>query len=138
MITRRSFLSHTALGTFGLLSATALGRAFGGALEAQSESFQGQEIFDRILAKALKNKWETLPIGQTMGHVAMEFLGTPYVGFTLELSKDREICSANLTGLDCVTFFEDTLDFSRMLKKGAAPQRRCWQRLNSPAIAAER
>jgi Protein of unknown function (DUF1460) len=115
---RRKFLSQTVTGAFGLLSATALGRAFGGKLQAQAESFKGEEIFDRILTKALKNKWETLPIGQTMGHVAMEFRGTPYVGFTLELSKDREICSANLTGLDCVTFFEDTLDFSRMLKKG--------------------
>jgi hypothetical protein len=40
------------------------------------------------------------------------------VGFTLELSKDQEVCSVNLTGLDCVTFFEDTLDFTRMLKTG--------------------
>src|SRR5438045_9150843 len=53
-----------------------------------------------------------------MTHVAMELVGTPYVGFTLELDKDREVCSVDLKGLDCVTFFEDTLDFSRMLKKG--------------------
>ena len=53
-----------------------------------------------------------------MTRVAMEFQGTPYVGFTLELDKDRELCSVNLAGLDCVTFFEDTLDFSRMLKTG--------------------
>lgn len=118
MTTRRSFLSRVSIGTFGLLSATAIGRAFGNSLSAQAESFKGSEVFDRILAKALKNKWETLPIGQCMGHVAMEFRGTPYVGFTLELNKDREICAVDLLGLDCVTFFEDTLDFSRMLKLG--------------------
>jgi hypothetical protein len=28
------------------------------------------------------------------------------------------VCAVNLTGLDCVTFFEDTLCFARMLKKG--------------------
>jgi hypothetical protein len=90
----------------------------GAETEKQIEPFKGTEIFDRILKKALSEKWETLPIGQTMGHVAKELEGTPYVGFTLELSKDQEVCSVNLTGLDCVTFFEDTLDFSRMLKKG--------------------
>ena len=84
----------------------------------QSGHSKGREIFHRILAKALKNKWETLPIGQLMGHVAMEFRGTPYVGFTLELDKDHEICAVDMLGLDCVTFFEDTLDFSRMLKLG--------------------
>jgi hypothetical protein len=30
------------------------------------------------------------------------------------------MCSVNLTGLDCVTFFEDTLDFARMLKTGGS------------------
>jgi hypothetical protein len=36
----------------------------------------------------------------------------------LEVDKDREYCTIDLTGLDCVTFFEDTLAFARMLKKG--------------------
>lgn len=53
-----------------------------------------------------------------MGKIAHEFEGTPYKPGTLELSNDKEICSVNLTGLDCVTFFETTLDFARMLKNG--------------------
>src|SRR4051812_43849754 len=118
MVSRRSFLGYSMLGTFGLLSASAVGRAIGATASEKIEPFKGTEIFDRILKKSLAEKWETLPIGQTMGHVAKELEGTPYVGFTLELSKNAEVCSVNLTGLDCVTFFEDTLDFSRMLKKG--------------------
>src|SRR5207244_7285835 len=96
----------------------AFSRVFAADIAAKSETFKGADIFDRILARALREKWDKLPIGQTMGYVASELEGTPYVGFTLELSKDEEICSVNLTGLDCVTFFEDTLDFSRMLQKG--------------------
>jgi hypothetical protein len=114
MPTRRTFLRVS----FGLLATSALSRCFGDVAASKIEPFQGRDIFDRILDKAVKSKWDALPIGQTMGRVAKELEGTPYIGFTLELSKDNEICSVNLTGLDCVTFFEDTLDFSRMLKKG--------------------
>ena len=114
MTTRRTFLRAT----FGLLATSALSRVMGETVAENIEPFKGGDIFDRMLKKALDDKWDTLPIGQTMGHVAMELKGTPYVGFTLELSKDTEVCSVNLMGLDCVTFFEDTLDFSRMLKKG--------------------
>lgn len=106
------------VGAFGILSATAMSRVLGEALSPSVESFKGEEVFDRILARALAGKWETLPIGECMGHVAMELKGTPYVGFTLELSADKEYCAVDLGGLDCVTFFEDTLDFSRMLKLG--------------------
>ena len=117
LITRRQFLGTTCAATFGLLAATSFGRVFAAAAEA-TEPFKGTEVFDRILKKATEGKWADLPIGQCMGKIAMELKGTPYVGFTLELSKDTEVCAVNLVGLDCVTFFEDTLDFARMLKKG--------------------
>jgi hypothetical protein len=112
MLTRRAFLQTAAAGTVGLLAASAF------AVTEGIKPFQGEDVFSRILKKSLAQKWEQLPIGQCMTHVAMELEGTPYVGFTLEIDKDHEICSVNLKGLDCVTFFEDTLDFSRMLKKG--------------------
>ncbi len=115
---RRQFLGSSVACTFGLLTASAFRGAWGASVSQAIEPFKGQAVFDRILAKALSEKWDKLPIGQTMGHVALELQGTPYVAFTLELSKDQEVCAVNLTGLDCVTFFEDTLDFSRMLKKG--------------------
>jgi len=117
MIPRRAFLRYAAIGTIGLLGTSAFSEVFAEAT-GDLKPFQGEDVFSRILKKSLAQKWEQLPIGQCMTHVAMELEGTPYVGFTLELDKDREICSVNLKGLDCVTFFEDTLDFSRMLKKG--------------------
>jgi len=116
--TRRTFLRHTFAGTIGMLSASALSTVFAEEVEQKIEPFKGRDRFASLLSKARSEKWDALPIGQTMGHVARELEGTPYVGFTLELSADREVCSINLTGLDCVTFFEDTLCFSRMLKKG--------------------
>ena len=42
---------------------------------------------------------------------------TPYVASTLELYDDREVCSVDFRGLDCVTFFELALAFARMLKR---------------------
>ena len=119
LLHRRKFLHQALAGTIGFLSASALSDALAApGLDEKLDAFKGRDVFDRILAKALEEKWAGLPIGEAMGRIAKELEGTPYVGFTLELSKDREVCSVNLTGLDCVTFFEDTLGFARMLKKG--------------------
>lgn len=115
---RRAFLRGVAGCSFGLLTASAFKSAWGDSIPSNIQPFKGSETFDRILKKALDQKWETLPIGQCMGKIGMELEGIPYVAFTLELSKDQEVCAVNLTGLDCVTFFEDTLNFARMLKKG--------------------
>lgn len=113
MISRRTFLRNSTAGTFGLLAATSL-------LAGESTAFKGDDVFASLVKKAQEGKWRDLPIGECMKRVAMELKDIPYVAFTLELDKDTEICSVNLTGLDCVTFFEDTLDFSRMLKKGGS------------------
>src|SRR6185295_5642146 len=86
--------------------------------QEQMEYFKGQDIFTRIIDKARSEKWKTLPIGELIGKIAMELKDTPYVGFTLEVSKDVERCVVNLTGLDCVTFFEDSLCLARMIKRG--------------------
>lgn len=109
MQSRRTFL----LMTLALLSGGGLAEA-----AQQLDVFQGENVFSRILAKAEAGKWSQLPIGELMGKIAKELEGTPYVAQTLELSPGREVCSVNLTGLDCVTFFETTLAFARMLKKG--------------------
>jgi hypothetical protein len=84
----------------------------------EARNFQGVDIFTRIVEKARKSQWQKLAIGELMGKIAEELNGIPYVASTLELSADKEFCSVNFTGLDCVTFFETTLDFARILKKG--------------------
>jgi hypothetical protein len=101
------------LTTCGLLTAAEYTSA-----ASQLNAFKGKVVFDHILAKAIVGRWCDVPIGDLMGKIAKELEGTRYVADTLELSADHEICSVNLTGLDCVTFFETTLCFARMLKKG--------------------
>ncbi|SRR6266581_6448285 len=115
-MTRRDLLRYASLGTLGLLCSSALARAAAG-LQAQLERFKGQDVFDQIVKKSSTEKWNALPIGELIGRIALELKGTPYVGFTLEVSKDAEYCVVNLKGLDCVTFFEDALCMARMLKR---------------------
>ena len=116
-MTRREALCYASLGTLGLLCSSALASAADWAQE-QLQYFQGQEVFTRIVNKAAAENWRRLPIGELIGKVALELKGTPYVGFTLEVSKDHEYCVVNLKGLDCVTFFEDSLCLARMIKRG--------------------
>lgn len=120
MTSRRQLLRQTTLGTFGLLAASAFGSAFRGTAKDTAQAFKGDDVFAKLLKGAKDGNWRALPIGECMKRVAMQLEGTPYVAFTLELDVDNEICSANLVGLDCVTFFEQVLDFSRMLKKGGS------------------
>src|SRR6185437_1720090 len=112
MIPRRSFIKLLA----GLFLVSLTNKDV--TANAEIELFQGEDIFFRILHKAQKGHWTRLPIGELMGKIAIELEGTPYKANTLELSPDTEFCSVNLKGLDCVTFFETTLGFARLLKLG--------------------
>jgi hypothetical protein len=114
-ITRRDFL-RLGFGTFGFLSATTFARA-DERMKTVSH-FLGEDLFARIVDKARTQKWSRLLIGELIGKIALELKDIPYVGFTLEESKDAEYCVVNLNGLDCVTFFEDSLCMARMIKKG--------------------
>lgn len=114
MHTRRSFI----FALVASLSSLALSNA--SECAAASSAFKGRELFDRIVGKSAKEHWNALPLGALMGKIALEFENSPYKENTLELSIDKEICCADLTAFDCVTFFETTLDFARMLKMGTA------------------
>src|SRR2546428_3440588 len=80
--------------------------------------FAGQETFEQLLTVGGERAWSQLPIGERIGAIGMALRQTPYVAATLELYEDREVCSVNLRGLDCVTFFESSLAFARMLRRG--------------------
>jgi hypothetical protein len=116
-MTRRELLRYASLGALGLLCSSALAQGADW-MQEQLQQFDGQDVFTRIVNKAYAEHWNQLPIGELMGKIAMELKGTPYVGFTLERSKDAEYCVVNLKGLDCVTFFEDCLCLARMIKRG--------------------
>ena len=112
---RRAFL--TVLGQ-ALASVAVMrpGRVSAGGQEAKV--FQGREVFDRLVSQARERRWSELPIGERIGAIGMALRQTPYVASTLELYDDREVCSVDFRGLDCVTFFELALAFARMLKRG--------------------
>src|SRR6058998_3697920 len=88
------------------------------ARDREPNVFAGQETFERLLILGRERAWSELPIGERIGAVGMALRDTPYVDGTLELYEDREVCSVNLRGLDCVTFFESALAFARMLRRG--------------------
>lgn len=87
---------------------------------ADPNVFTGQDVLDRLLALARERAWKDLPIGERTGAIGMALRQTPYVVNTLELYEDREVCSINLGGMDCVTFFENALAVARLLGRGGA------------------
>ena len=128
-------MRYASLGTLGLLGSSALARSADW-LQAQLQYFEGQDVFTRIVNKSSAGNWNRLPMGELIGKIAMDLEGTPYVGFTLEVSKDAEYCVVNLKGLDCVTFFEDCLDLARMIKRGRRSPRTSSRKCEPRAIAA--
>ena len=116
-LSRRQWIGRASLSTVGWLGLSAF-RATAEVLQESLKFFQGEEVFDRIVSRAVAGNWASLPMGERLGKIALELKGTPYVGFTLEVSRDHEFCVADLKGLDCVTFFEDCLCLARMLKHG--------------------
>ena len=119
---RRKFLGSTfGLSVFALIGNPFFSLAFSRQKENSNEKREREaetsEAFSRIIRRALKEEWESLPIGQCMGEIGIMLIGTEYVAGTLE-GKGPEICRVDLTGLDCVTFFENALCLARIIKKG--------------------
>ena len=109
-MTQRIFLAITAVLTFATVAT---------AQPAPKEDFfTGRDTFESIVGKAKQENWKKLNMGELVGRVAREFLGTPYVGHTFEIFDDREVCVINLKGLDCATFYEAALGLARTIKTG--------------------
>ncbi len=83
--------------------------------------FRGRETFDRLVARAERENWRALPIGERTVRVGLALAGTPYAGYTLEIDNRIEAPSVDFMGLDCWTFFETSLGFARMLHTKAPP-----------------
>jgi hypothetical protein len=82
----------------------------------QNMESRSMEIFSQLIRRAKREGWQSLPIGECIGNIALLLLGTEYIAGTLE-GKGPERCRVDLTGLDCVTFFENMLCISRILKQ---------------------
>lgn len=83
--------------------------------------FQGEAKFQAILAKAERENWRSLPLGERTVRVARELVGTPYVNYSLEVDDRIESPVANLRGMDCWTYYENSLAIARMLRYQPAP-----------------
>ena len=85
-------------------------------ITAQTKELRTREIFSQIIKRAKREGWQSLPVGECMGNIGLLLIGTEYVAGTIE-GEGPEMCRVDLTGLDCVTFFENMLCISRILKK---------------------
>ena len=83
--------------------------------------FQGESKFHAIVAKAERENWRRLPIGERTIRVAREMIGTPYVNYTLEVHDRIESPVVNFKGMDCWTYYENALAISRMLRYKPGP-----------------
>jgi Protein of unknown function (DUF1460) len=83
--------------------------------------FQGESKFHAIVAKAEKENWRTLPIGERTIRIGREMVGTPYVNYSLEVDDRIESPVVNLKGMDCWTYYENALAIARMLKYKPGP-----------------
>ncbi len=77
--------------------------------------FKGKTQFDRVIS--VGDQLKVLPLGDRVATVGKFLCGTPYKSYTLEIDDRIEAPSANLTGLDCWTFFETSLAFARMFQE---------------------
>jgi hypothetical protein len=80
-----------------------------------STVFKGEPIFDLLVRRAEQEGWRSRPLGERMVLVGKALLGTPYRSFTLEIDDHIEAPSVDFLGMDCWTFYEIALAFSRML-----------------------
>jgi Protein of unknown function (DUF1460) len=114
MMHRRSFLSFVVA---SLVVAPSLAQNLRKSRKKNSDTTgTSRYIFSQAMKQAQQQRWDALPIGELMGKLGVLLQGTPYVGGTLE-ADGPEVCRIDLTGLDCVTFFENVLCMARVLQK---------------------
>lgn len=88
-----------------------------------STIFKGEGKFHTVVAKGQAQGWSMLPLGERTMRVANELVDTPYVNFTLEVDDHVEAPVVNFNGMDCWTFYENSLAIARMLQHQPPPYR---------------
>ena len=68
--------------------------------------------FELAVSLSLKNQ----PIGDAVAGIGKTFLGTEYAANVLEVPGEERLV-VNMSGLDCVTFYENALVLARCMKK---------------------
>jgi hypothetical protein len=83
--------------------------------------FKGEAKFQAIVAKAERQNWRRLPLGERTVMIAREMIGTPYVNYSLEVDDRIESPVVNMNGMDCWTFYENALAIARMIHHKPGP-----------------
>lgn len=83
--------------------------------------FKGESKFYAIVAKAERENWRKLPIGERTARFAREMVGIPYENYSLEVDDRIESPVVNFSGMDCWTFYENALAMSRMIAYKPGP-----------------
>lgn len=83
--------------------------------------FKGGAKFGAVVAKAERENWRALPLSGRTLRVARELVGTPYVNYTLEVDDRIESPVVSFTGMDCWTFYENSVALARMLRYKPGP-----------------
>lgn len=84
---------------------------------SQIYSEKDVEICNKKFQLAVEKNLAEKPIGEVIVEVGKSFLGTGYKAAALEKEGEEQLV-INLTGLDCTTYLENVLVFSRLIKNG--------------------
>jgi len=86
-------------------------------VHAQIATEEDKQICNSKFELAVSDSLASKPIGDVLTTIGKSFLGLQYEAFTLE-KGEKETLVVHLTGLDCTTFLENCVVFSRCIKKG--------------------
>ncbi|MCH6574710.1 MAG: DUF1460 domain-containing protein [Bacteroidetes bacterium] len=85
--------------------------------DAQVYKEKDIDICNSTFQLAVDENLQAKPINDVVVEVGKSFIGTDYVSHTLEVDGDERLV-INFMGLDCNTFLEYALVFSRNIKQG--------------------
>ena len=80
------------------------------------ETEKDREILHETVTWAREQGLQELPMGEIMGLVGSTFVGVPYRESPLEVPGDERLV-VDLRGMDCVTFVEQVLAMSRLVRE---------------------
>jgi hypothetical protein len=78
---------------------------------------QNKTLCESHLSWLADSDLSSKPINEIAIAVGRHLLGTPYVASTLEIAGEEQLV-VDLSGLDCTTFLENVIVFSRLAKQG--------------------
>ncbi len=75
---------------------------------------ENQALCEQLLTELQQPAWKSRPMGEVATAIGKRLQRTPYVAHTLETEGGREPLVVNLAALDCTTFLENAVVFSRL------------------------